>query len=355
MNLIIFIILSLMQFIHTVDAMIYAYPRPHSPNSTRNEMFHDKQADFGQNIPAVGLIGRLVLSKPLNACSPVVPPPANPIYSSYFLLVEEAYPGTHCRYVDQAMNAERANYDAVIVYRHDFNPRLVLMGGEGPRIPSLYVKRVAGLRLRDAYLYTTGATIRLEPDPQLPLQLYLIPFAVVVGVCFFFMVIFSVARYARFRLRERRARLTPANLKKIPTKKYNKGDEYDMCAICIEDYEEGDKIRMLPCNHAYHTKCVDPWLTSGKKVCPVCKQSVEIPKQKKKKRKSEDDQQVGTMDGASTSSQAPTTVTTEDELLTDDEDDQEFSETDNERTPLLTAEHDTRDGPQRSSPHTIEV
>lgn len=334
-----------MQFIHTVDGTIYAYPPRHHPPNVTEEMFHDRQAEFGQNIPRVGLIGKLVLSKPLNACSPVQPPPStNRMYQSYFLLVEEAYPGIHCRYTEQAYNAQRAFYDAVIIFRHDFVDKLVLMGGEGPTIPSVYVKREAGLHLQ-RYLYETQSNIRIEPDPQLPLQLYLIPFAVVVGVCFFFMVIFSVARYARFRLRERRARLTPANLKKIPTKKFVKGDEYDMCAICIEEYEEGDKIRLLPCNHAYHCKCVDPWLTSGKKVCPVCKQSVEIPKQKKKKQKRKE-----TLDGASTSSHPPTA--TEDET---EDDDGTFSETDNERTPLLTAEHDreSRDGSVRSN--TIDV
>lgn len=48
-----------------------------------------------------------------------------------------------------------------------------------------------------------------------------------------------------------------------------------MCSICIEDFEPGERIRILPrCKHAFHTDCILPWLTERRGCCPLCKLGV---------------------------------------------------------------------------------
>jgi hypothetical protein len=47
------------------------------------------------------------------------------------------------------------------------------------------------------------------------------------------------------------------------------------CSICIDDFELGERIRILPrCGHAYHLDCIMPWLTERQGCCPLCKTSV---------------------------------------------------------------------------------
>ncbi|KAK9474068.1 uncharacterized protein V1510DRAFT_401556 [Dipodascopsis tothii] len=59
-----------------------------------------------------------------------------------------------------------------------------------------------------------------------------------------------------------------------------KGTEYAVrtlsqptCAICLDDFVEGTVVRELPCQHIFHTNCIDPFLQNLSPLCPMCKRS----------------------------------------------------------------------------------
>jgi Ring finger domain len=51
-----------------------------------------------------------------------------------------------------------------------------------------------------------------------------------------------------------------------------------MCSICIDEFEDGETIRILPkCHHGFHFDCIKPWLTERQSCCPLCKTDVLTP------------------------------------------------------------------------------
>ena len=42
------------------------------------------------------------------------------------------------------------------------------------------------------------------------------------------------------------------------------------CALCLDEYKDGDLLRELGCSHLFHADCVDEWLLTGKSKCPIC-------------------------------------------------------------------------------------
>ncbi|KAJ4377691.1 hypothetical protein N0V83_000520 [Neocucurbitaria cava] len=51
----------------------------------------------------------------------------------------------------------------------------------------------------------------------------------------------------------------------------NPQDESLGCSICTEDFEKGQDLRVLPCDHKFHPECVDPWLLNVSGTCPLCR------------------------------------------------------------------------------------
>jgi hypothetical protein len=84
--------------------------------------------------------------------------------------------------------------------------------------------------------------------------------------------------YIRQR-QEQLADLAPRQIvNNLPTKSFvlAKCRENDPaeCAICLEDFVDDDQLRIMPCRHEFHITCIDPWLTTRKRFCPICKQDI---------------------------------------------------------------------------------
>jgi len=47
-------------------------------------------------------------------------------------------------------------------------------------------------------------------------------------------------------------------------------DKNETCSICLEKLRKNDVIRTLGCMHAFHQRCLDPWLQTNL-ICPLCR------------------------------------------------------------------------------------
>ena len=43
----------------------------------------------------------------------------------------------------------------------------------------------------------------------------------------------------------------------------------ETCNVCLEDFIEGEDIKLLQCNHGFHDECIRKWIVQKGK-CPVC-------------------------------------------------------------------------------------
>jgi len=256
--------------------------------TTRNlrpfRMYEDLPARFGSGLPDEGLVGFLVVAEPVTACTPIKPPPnvkphIENVHWVALIRRSDSKEGEECTFQQKIQHAMVANFSAAIVFNYKDDILIPMGGDRDDVIPSVFVGHTDGAKMMAHYTYETGRgafVVRLTDNQPFDINAYLLPFAIVVGICFIIMLGIMIFKCVQDRRRERRHRLPKSSLKKIPTKKFVAGDEahYETCCICLDDYVIGDKLRILPCQHAYHMKCIDPWLLKNKRVCPQCRKKV---------------------------------------------------------------------------------
>ncbi|KAL8613112.1 hypothetical protein ACOMHN_035053 [Nucella lapillus] len=84
------------------------------------------------------------------------------------------------------------------------------------------------------------------------------------------------------RLGEAKPRgLTKTEIEQLPCYRFNsevRRNDMDQtsCVVCMCDFESRQLLRILPCLHEFHAKCVDKWLKTNR-TCPVCRADAAAP------------------------------------------------------------------------------
>jgi len=101
-----------------------------------------------------------------------------------------------------------------------------------------------------------------------------------------FITFFPCIVYILYNILKERKKLLE-NIKKINsilkeinyedyTKTYGR-DYMDICVICSENFKNGDKVIVLPCNnhHIFHGSCIRAWI-QNKTICPMCRKDLNL-------------------------------------------------------------------------------
>ncbi|KAA3680846.1 E3 ubiquitin-protein ligase RNF13 [Paragonimus westermani] len=269
--------------------------------------FEDAVSQFGPEL--FHLDGFLVIASPLRACTSVQSRPEIFSFSSnasatpqrlsaltipFIAIIERG----DCNFDLKVWNVQQAGFSGAIVY-DTVDEKIFPMGGrdctcnflsltsslafildvEKIEIPAVMVDRISGYRLKTYSLTESkrrylGSMVSFY---NLPLKYVLLSLLVLVGASLLVLIGCFAAHLCNLWRRAHRGRLSQRHLRQLVTKRFVRDqDPFETCPICLEDYKERDKLRLLPCHHAFHTECIDPWLLRNRRRCPVCNQTVEI-------------------------------------------------------------------------------
>ncbi|KAG8191602.1 hypothetical protein JTE90_018535 [Oedothorax gibbosus] len=244
------------------------------------EEFSDSELPFAQPIAKYGLEGAIVSADPVDACTKIASPP-NITDINWFVLIA----GNFCDYNTKLRNSAYAGYSAAIIYSlrgRDDRP-VVQHHDFIANISGVTIRTSSGLIIKDNYLHSIdprfGISLRsnnIDTNWHFSIKKYTMLFVAIGFFAVFLTVPLGIVRFVHQTHTFHESCLSTEHLRQLQTSRFQKGDPYETCAICLEDYKTRDKLRILPCSHGYHASCIDPWLTRNRRICPVCKQRVVL-------------------------------------------------------------------------------
>jgi len=248
-------------------------------NKNESRAFPDMEAVFAPHIPAGGVQGVLYAASPLNSCSPLTNHTEKGLPSATFALVARG----SCNFDVKVKNVQDAGFAAAIVFdTEDGFDELVTMSGssDGIYIYAVFVSWLSG----ESLLQIVGdhdTTCIIQPDfEDAAWSIMAVSFISLVAVSAVLATLFFVRRQqlqhlGTHLLSRVTSGMSATQVKSLPSIVFqgpgNGSGTAETCAICLEDYEIGEKLRLLPCNHEFHVVCIDRWLLARRPFCPVCK------------------------------------------------------------------------------------
>ncbi|XP_042896225.1 E3 ubiquitin-protein ligase RNF13 isoform X2 [Parasteatoda tepidariorum] len=221
--------------------------------------------------------GVILLANPPDACAPILGPPEQNSSLNWFVLIA----GNLCDYVTKVSNAQSAGFSAAIIYTlrgSSVNANQKIYQGYLPNITAVLVRTNAGIIIKENYLYTINKSCRLLIYPTIfdTISFLSMMVAALAGLIVIIMLAFLILKYVQRSHAMQNSILNTSHLEQLETAKFKTGDPYETCAICLEDFKVNEKLRILPCCHAYHATCIDQWLTENRRICPMCKKQVNL-------------------------------------------------------------------------------
>ena len=231
----------------------------------------DIRLSFGPRIPINGMQGKLILLHN-NSCGCKM----TRMRSESIPLLSRG----GCNFLEKVLMMQKSGATAVIIGNHienasQSNQILTKDDIVDLEIPSVLIQKFDYFALLKL-LENDNADIRIkimrnEPDNSC-MNIFLLTFVwpcIILGVFYLSIYLFQTFR-SFIKMQEFKNAIST-----IPATIFVKTDDATddaegCCCICLDDYNEGDQVKYLPCKHIFHQACIDEWFYYSC-VCPLCK------------------------------------------------------------------------------------